>query len=102
MISDLCSRLASGNESSLLFALAQSLKIFKISRSCYTPRKCRKLCPGHFGDWRALRGGSWHNQVMNNNDNNVRSSYRNDNQPNNRNNNNGFRLVRLVAHLIDL
>ena len=47
-------------------------------------------------DSRALRGGSWNNK-----DNNARASNRNNNQPNNRNNNNGFRLVRVVAHLID-
>lgn len=37
---------------------------------------------------RVVRGGSW-----NNNDQNVRSAYRNRNNPNNRNNNKGFRVV---------
>ncbi|MFK7844955.1 MAG: SUMF1/EgtB/PvdO family nonheme iron enzyme [Rhodothermales bacterium] len=37
---------------------------------------------------RVIRGGSW-----NNNARNVRSSYRNNNDPENRNNNLGFRLV---------
>ncbi|MDR0300835.1 MAG: SUMF1/EgtB/PvdO family nonheme iron enzyme [Treponema sp.] len=35
------------------------------------------------------RGGSWNNSAKN-----VRSAYRNNNNPNNRNNNIGFRLVR--------
>ncbi|MFK7862531.1 MAG: SUMF1/EgtB/PvdO family nonheme iron enzyme [Granulosicoccus sp.] len=43
---------------------------------------------------RALRGGSWIN-----NDNNCRSSYRNNNHPDNRNNNIGFR-VSCLSHII--
>jgi formylglycine-generating enzyme required for sulfatase activity len=37
---------------------------------------------------RVLRGGSSGNQTSN-----VRSAYRNNNQPDNRNNNNGFRVA---------
>ncbi|MCB9430707.1 MAG: SUMF1/EgtB/PvdO family nonheme iron enzyme [Ardenticatenaceae bacterium] len=52
--------------------------------------------PDRSGDWRALRGGSWFsNQDL------VRSSYRLDARPNDRSYDGGFRLVRLVAHLID-
>ena len=40
---------------------------------------------------RVLRGGSW-----NNNGRNVRSAYRNHNEPDNRNNNTGFRLSQLT------
>ena len=46
-------------------------------------------------DWRALRGGSWSNSQ-----NYVRSSSRYDALPYDRFNLNGFRVVRLVAHLI--
>lgn len=38
---------------------------------------------------RVVRGGSW----INNNHDNLRASYRNDNEPENRNNNLGFRCV---------
>jgi len=41
------------------------------------------------GSSRGLRGGSW-----NNNENNLRSSNRNDNDPSNENNNIGFRVAR--------
>jgi formylglycine-generating enzyme required for sulfatase activity len=41
------------------------------------------------GNNRVIRGGSW-----NNNGQNLRSAYRNNNNPSNRNNNIGFRLVR--------
>jgi len=40
------------------------------------------------GSSRGLRGGSW-----NNNENNLRSSNRNDNNPTNENNNIGFRVA---------
>jgi hypothetical protein len=45
--------------------------------------------PFHHGSNRVKRGGSW-----NNNGQNLRSAYRNNNNPSNRNNNLGFRLVR--------
>jgi hypothetical protein len=48
----------------------------------------RKACLGQPGDWRVVRGGSWHNNA-----NNARAAYRNDNHPDNRNDNNGFRVV---------
>lgn len=41
---------------------------------------------------RALRGGSWNNTPQN-----VRASYRNNNEPANRNNNNGFRLASMPS-----
>ncbi|MBI3891481.1 MAG: SUMF1/EgtB/PvdO family nonheme iron enzyme [Candidatus Wallbacteria bacterium] len=41
------------------------------------------------GKRRVLRGGSW-----NNNTDNLRSAYRNNNNPTNRNNNIGFRVSR--------
>ena len=42
---------------------------------------------------RVLRGGSW-----NNNGRNLRSAYRNGNEPDNRNNNIGFRLAQLTGY----
>jgi len=42
------------------------------------------------GNNRVIRGGSWNNSATN-----LRSAYRNNNNPNNRNNNYGFRVVRL-------
>ncbi|MCA9996368.1 MAG: SUMF1/EgtB/PvdO family nonheme iron enzyme [Anaerolineales bacterium] len=53
--------------------------------------------PDRSGDGRALRGGSWSLSQ-----NNVRSSYRNVIRPHYRSNEVGFRVVRVVAHLIDL
>ena len=53
---------------------------------------CIILCPGdcpYKGENRVLRGGSWIN-----NGRNVRSAYRNFNDPGNRNFNIGFRLAR--------
>ena len=41
------------------------------------------------GSYRMVRGGNW-----NNNGQNLRSAYRNNNNPNNRNNNIGFRVSR--------
>ena len=45
---------------------------------------------------RVVRGGSW-----NNNGRNVRSAYRNRNEPDNRNNNLGFRLA-LAQHAVGM
>jgi len=45
-----------------------------------------RMFGGSFGAW---RGASWNN----NNQDNLRCSYRNDNNASNRNNNNGFRVV---------
>ncbi len=52
----------------------------------------------HKGSRRVLRGGSWINSEIN--EQNFRPSNRNNNEPSNRNNNNGFRLVlvSLSAH----
>jgi len=44
------------------------------------------------GQKRVLRGGSW-----NNNGRNLRSAYRNGNEPGNRNDNVGFRLAQLTG-----
>ena len=44
---------------------------------------------GPAGHHRVLRGGSWNN----NTETNLRSSYRNNDDPRNRNDNNGFRCV---------
>ncbi|MCL2806042.1 MAG: SUMF1/EgtB/PvdO family nonheme iron enzyme [Treponema sp.] len=41
------------------------------------------------GENRVIRGGSWNNDGQN-----LRSAYRNNNNPDNRNNNIGFRVVR--------
>jgi hypothetical protein len=55
----------------------------------------RRMCLNHFqggdgrkGTNRVLRGGSW-----NNNGRNLRSAYRDNNDPSNANDNNGFRLA---------
>lgn len=53
--------------------------------------------PDRSGDWRALRGGSWDNQQGL-----ARSSFRDLALPDHRFIHYGFRLVRVVAHLIDL
>lgn len=45
------------------------------------------------GQNRVLRGGSW-----NNNGRNLRSAYRNGNEPDNRNDNIGFRLAQLTGY----
>src|SRR5580698_8705302 len=45
------------------------------------------------GNYRVLRGGSWNN----NDEINLRSTYRNNDHPTNRNDNNGFRCVVVVS-----
>jgi len=52
---------------------------------------CGRSCPA--GHHRVLRGASWNN----NTETNLRSSYRNNEDPRNRNDNNGFRCVLVVA-----